>query len=368
MPDNDEIVTEFTLEDFKLNPLSSLNAPPEEKISAERESDYAAAKSDDAEAAPIEETAETNEPQDPIFKALSAPILPELKRENRARLQMQSPNRIHFYWSFKQNPFQILSRIFGNQTNYQLIARLINRRNEREQIFPIETEGAAWFDVDADASYQVEVGFYAVNRPFVRVMFSNQIETPRKNPSWRQDYSEYFAVSAAEFAQVLDDSGFTQDAFEVALAGDDVASADDATHNAFAQITGETAADFDENFAGELRFVLLALASGYALEDLRGHLNPSIFAFLQKYAADFDAERAAAALRENFAEFSAEEFEDEIFEESIGAATFGASLVNFPRFATRRRKPKFSTDLSSKLPNLFSSKIAPFSSLDLRLK
>lgn len=365
MPENDKIANEFTLEDFKLNPLSSLNAPPEEKITAERESDYAAAKNIAETSAEIEEM---DEPEDPIFKLLSAPTLPERARENRARLQMQSPNRIHFYWSFKQNPFQILSRVFGKHTNYQLIARLINRSRDREQIFPIEAEGSAWFDVDADASYQVEVGFYAVNRPFVRVMYSNQIETPRKTPSWRQDYSEYFAVSAAEFAQVLDDSGFKQDAFEVALAGDDPASADDATRHAFAQITGETTSAFDENFTSELRFVLLALASGYSLEELRGHLNPSVFAFLEKYAADFDAERAAAALRENFAEFSDEEFEDEEFEESVGAGVFGVSLVNFPRFLTRRRKPKFSTNLSSKLPNLLSSKVAPFSSLDLQLK
>ncbi len=352
MPDNDEITNELTLADFKLNPLSSLNAPPEEKITGEREAEYSAAH---VVAEPSAEIEESSAPEDPIFKLLSAPTLPELKRENRARLQMQSPNRIHFYWSFKQNPFQILSRVFGANTNYQLIARLVNRRNDREQIFPIEAEGAAWFDVEADAVYQVEVGFYAVSRPFVRVMFSNQIETPRKNPSWRQDYSEYFAVNAAQFARVLDVSGFAQDAFEVALAGDDADAADGATRDAFTQITGAPIDELDETTAGEIRFALLALASGYALEALRGHISSNLFVFLEKHRAKLNAETALAALRENFGGFTGEETDVEETEEFGGAQTvFGASLINFPRSLKRRRAPKFSTVLPSKFAPLSS--------------
>src|SRR5687768_12530514 len=41
----------------------------------------------------------------PVFKELREPKLPSLKRENRARLQMQTPNRVYFYWSMKNNPF-----------------------------------------------------------------------------------------------------------------------------------------------------------------------------------------------------------------------------------------------------------------------
>ncbi len=136
---------------------------------------------------------------------------------------MQSPTRLNFYWSVKTNPFKTLNRAFGGKTgSYTLVVKLVNQKTGREEISPVEAEGSWWFDVDADSVYRAEIGFYAPNRPFVRVMFSNTVETPRKNPSPRRDYSADFAVSANQFAKVLDVSGFPQDAFEVALAGDDI--------------------------------------------------------------------------------------------------------------------------------------------------
>jgi hypothetical protein len=337
----DEVMKEFVLEDFKLNPLSSTELIRKTTIIDENDSDVlslsnAPTASDEADA--IEETDETLDAGDSIFKELAEPKLPELSRENRARLQMQSPNKIYFYWSIKNNPFQTLNRVFGNQTNYQLIAKLVNQTNEREEVFPIEAEGTTWFDVDANSTYRVEIGFYAVNRPFVRVMFSNAVETPRKNPSPRRDYSLNFAVSANQFAEVLDVSGFQQDAFEVALAGDDIEFADHASQTAFAQITDTPPTDFDANQASEIRFVLLALASGYQAENLRGYLSPSLFAVLQGSSEKLSAEKALAALQTNFGVSAGETFE----EESFAGTVFGASLINFPRFSKRKSLPKFS--------------------------
>jgi hypothetical protein len=336
----DKNIKEFALEDFKLNPLSSLDAIQETTIVAERETDYFTAAEEATKTDAQDEIKNSDEPQDPIFKELSAPKLPELEKENRARLQMQSPNKIHFYWSFKQNPFQTLRRIFGNQTNYQLVAKLVNQTNGREEFFPVEAEGSAWFNVDADSAYRAEIGFYAVNRPFVRVMFSNRLETPRKNPSSRRDYSEMFAVSADQFAEVLDVSGFQQDAFEVALAGDDAEYADNATQTAFTQITGAPQSDFEPSRSSEIRFVLLALASGYTLENLREHISPSLFAILQGNAEKLSAEKALTALQENFGITAGDE---EIYEEETFLPTvFGASLINFPRVSNRKTIPKFS--------------------------
>ena len=313
-----------------------------------------------------EDVAETIEIEDPIFEQLAAPKLPELPKEDRARLQMQSPNRINFYWSFKENPYQVLNRIFGSQTNYQLVAKLQNQTNDREELFPIEADGSVWFDVDADSSYCVEVGFYAVSRPFVRILSSNTLQTPRKSPSPRQDYSEYFAVSADQFAKVLDVSGYQQDAFEVALAGDDIESADAATETAFSQIFDAEQGDFDQTKSGEWRFILLALASGYSLEELRGHVSPSLFAFLQSRAEELSAEKALAALQTNF-----DVSDDEIYEEEfIGETVHGASLVNFPRSLKRRTLPKFAPLPSNKetlssdaSPRLTLPKLKPLSSL-----
>ena len=350
MTGKDKNIKEYALEDFKLTPISSGEFIKVDSATDEKAKDIISQNDSmpiSADAELSDEQEKATEPVNPIFKELSEPKLPELAKENRARLQMQSPTKIHFYWSIKNNPFQALNRMFGNQTNYQLVAKLVNQINEREELFPIETEGSAWFDVDADSTYRAEIGFYATSRPFVRVMFSNRIETPRKNPSPRRDYSPNFAVSANQFAEVLDVSGFQQDAFEVALAGDDIKSADTATQTAFSQIVGTRQSDFDENKSSEIRFILLALASGYSAENLRAHISPSLFDIIQSNSEKLSAEKTLAALQENFGAFTADEISEE---ESFAATIFGASLINFPRFSKRRILPKFSpiSSLSAK--------------------
>lgn len=328
---------ESTAEDFALNPVSSAETikraePPiflsEEKTGADENS---------------------NEPDekenDPIFAALAAPRLPALDRENRARLQMQSPTCLYFYWSVKNNPFQILRKAFGgNVGSYQLIVKLVNRTRDREELHVVETEGDWWFNVEANARYRAEIGFYAPNRPFVRVMFSNTVETPRKSPSPRPASEANWAITSAEFAEILDDSGFSADAFEVALAGDNAETADFATFGAFEQLFGgQQSSDFRFDFnAEELRFALLALASGVALENLRGQISDALFGALQENAADLSAEQSLAALRENF-----DVFDDDIDEQKVtGAAVFGASLIHFPKTITQRRAPKFTAKLT----------------------
>lgn len=357
-----EHIKEFALEEFKLSPVSSAEmikeipvideddllsldvAPPQLLINA---------------GLVEEKTDEILEVEDPIFKELATPKLPELIKENRARLQMQSPNKIQFYWSVKNNPFQTLTRAFGGNTgNYRLVAKLVNQSTDREEFFPIDAEGSWWFNVDADSSYQAEVGFYAPNRPFVRVMFSNVLETPRKGPSPRVATDADWAISAHDFAEVLDSSGYTQDAFEVALAGDDFEVSNYATQNAFSQFIGIQETNAVEINAEEIRFALLAIASGYSLEDLRGHIGADLFAVLQENLEKLTTENALAALNEHF-DISMEEIEEE--EEFLGDAVFGASLVHFPRISkTKRTSPK--TLLPKNLAPHLGRKISPISS------
>lgn len=362
LPETEAATAEFVLEDFELNPVSSA-----ELIRSETGEGTA------APAAPqylIEEEPAAAEPEeieeeiDPIFAELAAPKLPELERENRARLQMQSPNRIFFYWSIKNNPFQILQKVFsGNTGSYQLVAKFVNLKTEHEEIRAVDAEGNYWFNADSDAKYRAEIGFYAPNRPYIRVIFSNTIETPRKSPSPRAASDADWAISSNAFAEILDNSGFRQDAFEVALAGDDFAAAETATQNAFNQLIGKRKSDFSLINADEVRFALLALASGVSLEELRGQISEALFIVLQEHAASLSAENALSALKENF-----EVFDEEIFEEEkTGAAVFGASLVNFPRSIKKRTVPRAGApkDQSIEAPR-YLPKLSPLSSFSLK--
>lgn len=286
-------------------------------------------------AAALEEEEQPADPEaelSPAFKELREPRLPVLPRENRARLLMQTPTRIYFYWSLKNNPFQILHRAFGdNRGSYTLVLKLINLSRETEEIHAVDAEGNYWFSVDPDSTYRAEIGFYAPNRPYFRALYSNTVTTPRKSPSPRIATDADWTVNAERFAEVLDASGFSRDAYDVALAGDDLAASETATRDAFAQFIGEDIA-FEGFTMEELRYALLAIASGVPFESLRWKISASLFALLQANLARLTSDSAVDALRDHF-----DLGEDEIVEEEQLAAVYGASLVHFPTTVRRRR-------------------------------
>ena len=332
-------VWELVLNEAKLTPISSTETIKSEAIMPLETDDILSSEVPPPKILAADEKAVEvpKEASDPIFAELAEPTLPELEKENRARLQMQSPNRIYFYWSVKNNPYKTLGKVFGNRTNYQLVAKFVNQTQEREEIFPVEAEGDWWFEADANSSYRAEIGFYAPNRPFIRVLCSNTIETPRKNPSPKRAESNDWAVSANHFSKVLDVAGFSQDAFEVAFAGDNTEFTDNATQNALAQLVGAESGDSVRHDLSEVRYALLALASGIKLKNLREQISVNLHNLLQKQAEKMNAENALAALQENFGEFT-----EETEEVLSNPAVFGASLINFPKITKRKVLSKFS--------------------------
>jgi hypothetical protein len=273
----------------------------------------------------------------PAYRELAVPKLPKLAHENRARLQMQSPNRLFFYWSLESNPFQKLNKALGAETaSYTLVLKLVDLKHDVETLHRIDAEGSWWFDVEADGEYRAEIGFYAPNRPYVRALFSNTVTTPRKSPSPRVDTEADWSITADKFAQVLEVAGFSEDAFDVAIAGDDHDSAEVATERAFTDLVGSRDPRVSGIAVDEVRSALLLLAAGLPLESLRWRISPALFAILQEHAASLSAAKALGALKEHF-----DVDADEITEEEFGAAVFGGSSVDFPRrLRTRRVLPK----------------------------
>ncbi len=128
-----------------------------------------------------------------------------------------------------------------------------------------------------------------------------------------------------------------------------------ATNKAFGEFIGDAEKDFDFG-AEEIRFALLAIASGYSLDDLRGQISERLFAALNDNKEKVRSENALASLKEHF-----DIFADEIWEEEeIGSTVFGASLVNFPKRIKKRTVP---TTLLPKLSDFPKQpKISPLSS------
>lgn len=273
----------------------------------------------------------------PVFKALADVKLPELPRENRARLLMQSPTKLYFYWSLKENPWHQLRSVFADDLGgYVLALKLKNLSRDSEVIDQCDANGNWWFDVEPDCEYQAEVGFYAVNRPYFRVIYSNTITTPRRSPSTRPATEARWSVSATKFAEVLDASGFSRDAVDVAMAGDDANAAAQVSHIAFASFIDDRDAKLDGVTAEDIRYAMLAIASGFTLDELSSRVSPALFALLQANADKLTSANAQVALAEHF-----DLGETEWTEEEFSSAVHGASLVHFPKqLKTKKLSPK----------------------------
>lgn len=271
------------------------------------------------------------------FKTLSEPVLPTLRRANRARLLLQTPTSIYFYWSVRENPWAMLRGVFGDdQGSYLLVLKLTNMTRGSEEVHPAEAEGNWWFNVEPNSEYQAEIGFYAPNRPYFRLVYSNTIETPRRSPSPHSASEAKWTVSANKFAEVLDVAGFSQDAFDVAMAGDDRVEADNATQNAFSRFVNIGENELNGISSEDIRYAMTSIAAGAKLDDLRWKISAALFAILQANTEQLAAERAMSALTEYF-DIDETEFE----REEYGPAVFGASLVHFPKtLKTRTRTLK----------------------------
>ena len=248
---------------------------------------------------------------------LARPELPDLERKNRARLQMQSPGRLYFYWTIGPDPYKILEKAVPGATNYTLVVRLVDVARDAEEIHRVEADGNWWFNVAPDSEYRADVGFYAPNRPFVRILASNTIATPRRSPSPRAADDAQWRVPAENFARVLEAAGFEEDAF-------DVSTEERHAADAFSLLTGrppDEDADLDTDAVWQ---ALRAISEGAMLESLRFTTTPEVFAILQARIDKLDIEAIKNAVDNQYA--------DEEYETLPGVV--GLSLIHFPR---RRR-------------------------------
>jgi len=273
------------------------------------------------------------------FNILADVELPKTHRRNRARLLMQSPTKLYFYWSLKEDPWQLLHKTFGEagSASYMLVLKLKDLSRDVEEIHRIEREGNWWFEVEPDGKYTAEIGFYSPSRPYFRIVYSNQIETPRRGPSPMPARDAEWRISANKFAQVLDVSGFQRDAFDVAMVGDDHYGAMDRSERALAGLIGNANASFNGISHDDIRYALLSLAAGTALKQLRSRIGNALFSVLEASTSKIDPNTARGVLAEHFEIDDSDWADDEPEFTSIGG-----SRLNFPKRLRPRRVPAYS--------------------------
>ncbi|HVG38403.1 MAG TPA: DUF4912 domain-containing protein [Pyrinomonadaceae bacterium] len=225
--------------------------------------------------------------------------LPEAYGADRVSLLVQSPYRIYLYWDFAGDPLAPLRKTFGERADqYRVAVRLIDLDWGEESTFEASPFARNyWFNVRPDRAYRAFVGLAAPNRPFVRLLASRLVRTPRTTVANRVDASPEFRVPSIDFARALNYAGFVADAVEVGLEGRDEATGNEtsleiARQLVHADFTGASDAELEE-----LRAVLGALAAGADLTALRAALSPRLAALLDQLLATLDAVRLRELLR-----------------------------------------------------------------------
>lgn len=207
--------------------------------------------------------------------------LPETYPGDRIRLLAQSPRKLYLYWDLAQDPFATLRRAFGSQAaRYSLVIRLINTESGDETLHLASQTKSQWLDVQADASYRVDLGLYAPGRAFIRLLTSNVAGTPRTGVARQADAAPEWNVSAEKFARVLDEAGYVSDALEVTLEAVDEVTHDAATRAVAQAFGGADVPMMTGEELAEMRGLLAALAFGASFDNLQTVLSPSLSEWL----------------------------------------------------------------------------------------
>ena len=185
-----------------------VETPDEAPGPAERARPSAPAASSDASTAAEPEPTPARESED----SPGGDRLTSHAARDEARLLVQSPEKLFFYWSFARDPHPALSAALGDAAaEFRQAVRLVEPGGdwEGEPTAPAEGESSFWFDALPGRTYRAEVGFHAAGRPFVRVLSSNAVETPAAGVSAESDAEPEFEIGERDFARVLEGSGFT---------------------------------------------------------------------------------------------------------------------------------------------------------------
>ncbi len=333
---SEETINEETInEENRVGYRQTLPQPeePEEEAISEAADDADAKNEIEAAIARARETS----PEIVEKDELVTESLPELPSTNTAKLYIQSPNRVFLYWNLSGNPFETLQKAFGSRANnYQLVTKLINLQTRAESFAPANPGGNWWYNVHSNTRYRVDLGFYAANRPFIRLLSSNPVNTPRAAPSSRADTEEDWIVSNKQFMQVLTASGYSHDVLGVAFGISEETGdvSEDASTLVVANHFGPLVQG--ELDLAELRWLLVSLASGVSFEDLRSLLSPATLTWLrQVLEANPDAlgrENVRTVLESIFGSEFVEMFTDEnaVGWMRLAPVAVGASAINFP--------------------------------------
>lgn len=271
---------------------------------------------------------------DPLSEWTFDEPLPAPAPVDEIHLLAQSPFKIFLYWDTARDPRETLSRTIFGAHDYKLVVRLTDTTSNEATLYEAAEGREQFFDVLPGRDYRAEIGFFAPRRPFIRLLASDGVETPRSGVARRASEAEDFHVSAEEFTRVLDESGYVSDALEVALEAADEMMRASFTRIVAGSFTGADASLFDDEDVIELRRFLSAIAFGAPVERLRPMFSPRVAGWFEQRFAHFSSQQEAARLGEILRlafglEITVDD-EASVFGHEPARASLGASDVRLP--------------------------------------
>jgi len=141
---------------------------------------------------------------------------PEEDERDAISLFASSPWQLFLHWSHADDPFETLRKAFAAAAaRYRLAVRTIDLTSGEERIHEAAPERSQWLDAKPGRDYRADVGFHADSLPFINVLSSTVVRTPRATVSPRADTEPQFQITVEEFTRVLEATGY-----EVAAPGE----------------------------------------------------------------------------------------------------------------------------------------------------
>ncbi|HWN99969.1 MAG TPA: DUF4912 domain-containing protein [Blastocatellia bacterium] len=240
---------------------------------------------------------------DGTFVDVGLPV-PETYNVDIIRALLQDPFRIFIYWEVRQESLNGLTHYFSTEEaeRFRVTLKLIEVEGGGEAFFEVGLRGRYWMMVFPDREYEFEIGVRSPEHGYIALLKSNRVRTPRGTVSPEPALEPEYKLSAPQFLNVLEASGFSAvQALDITVSALPGANAD-----------AEDLSDVLVKLPDPLREALTAASAGEPLtEELVNALPGWLRSELRRLLFGGDARLASAALIHYLPELLREALEDE---------------------------------------------------------
>lgn len=165
------------------------------------------------------ETTAIEPPSEPYIDT-GLPV-PETYDVDIIRALLQDPFRVFIYWEVREENIATLTQYFSPEEaqTFRVVLKLKDLEGGQEAFFEVGLQGRYWMMVFPDREYEFEIGVRSPIHGYISLVRSNRIRTPRGTVSPVPPQDEQYRMSAPEFVQVMQASGFgAEQALDITVA------------------------------------------------------------------------------------------------------------------------------------------------------